>query len=430
MKTLQDLKQTLISGGYGAVFSALYGSDPQIIDAQKTRYLKAIDEFSSVFPGNDSASLFSAPGRTEVGGNHTDHQHGIVLAAAVNLDIIAVVSPNQSGVIRIQSEGFPMDTVDLSELDCSETEKGSSAALIRGVASRFHQLGYQIGGFDAYTTSSVLKGSGLSSSAAFENLVGTVLNYCYNNGQVSPVEVAKISQYAEVHYFGKASGLMDQMVSSVGGFVSIDFQNPEEPKIEKIDFDFADSGHALCIVDTKGSHANLTPDYVAIPTEMKEVAAFFGKTVLREVEQADFYRELPNLRKAVSDRAILRSIHFFRDNQTAWDEAEALRNQDFERFRNLIKASGNSSFKFLQNIYSNSNPAEQGVSLGLAVSESVLNGRGACRVHGGGFAGTIQAFVPLDLVEDYRLTMEHLFGEGACYVLSIRPVGGTEITER
>lgn len=429
MYQLNYLKDALLSGKFDHRFACLYGKKEEEIASQQKRYAEAVDEFSKIFSGHETVSLYSAPGRTEVGGNHTDHQRGIVLAAAVNLDVIAVVALNNDNIVRIQSKGFPMDTVELANLEITEQEKGSSSALICGIIARFRELGYQIGGFDAYTTSNVLKGSGLSSSAAFENLVGTIVNCEFNQGKVSAVEIAKISQYAEVHYFGKACGLMDQMVSSVGGFVSIDFFDTEQPKIEKVDFDFADCGYALCIVDTKGNHADLTPEYVAIPTEMKEVAKFFGKEVLREVEEQEFYQNIAKLRECVSDRAVLRAIHFFQDNSTALKEAEALKQNDFETFKALVKSSGDSSFKFLQNIYANSNPAEQGVGVGLAVSEHILNGRGVCRVHGGGFAGTIQNFVPNDLVETYRKTIEGVFGEGSCYVLSIRPLGGVQITE-
>jgi galactokinase len=427
METTNQVKSNLLSGKYHSRLSEIYGKDENVIAAQQKRYLNAVEAFEALFPESGPIDLFSAPGRTEVGGNHTDHQRGIVLAAAVNLDVIAVVSFNDTGVIRVKSQGFPMDTVDLSDLAVQKEESGSSAALIRGIASRLHDLGHQIGGFDAYTTSNVLKGSGLSSSAAFENLIGTILNHGYNGGGISPVEIAKISQYAEVHYFGKACGLMDQMVSSVGGFVSIDFKDTEDPKIEKIDFDFADCGYALCIVDTKGNHADLTPEYVAIPTEMKQVAAFFGKEVLRDVDKKEFYGHLPQVRKTVSDRAVLRAIHFLDENQRALDEAKALKENNFEAFKELVRASGNSSFKFLQNIYANSNPSEQGVSLGLAVSEEILGDRGVCRVHGGGFAGTIQNFVPNDLVDTYQKAMENLFGAGSCYVLSIRSLGGIRL---
>lgn len=427
METKNQVKSNLLSGKYHSRFAEIYGKEESVIAKQQERYQKAVESFEKLFPEHEMISLFSAPGRTEVGGNHTDHQRGIVLAAAVNLDVIAVVSFHDSDVIRVKSEGFPMDTVSLKDLTPQEKEVGTSSAIIRGIVSRFHELGYTIGGFDAYTTSNVLKGSGLSSSAAFENLIGTILNHGYNGGKVSPVEIAKISQYSEVHYFGKACGLMDQMVSSVGGFVSIDFQNTENPKIEKIDFDFADCGYALCIVDTKGNHADLTPEYVAIPAEMKQVAAFFGKEVLREVDPKDFFCHIPQVRESVSDRAVLRAIHFFRENQRALEEANALKKNDFETFQKLVRASGNSSFKFLQNIYASSDPSEQGVSLGLAVSEEVLGERGVCRVHGGGFAGTIQSFVPNDLVDTYQKTVENLFGAGSCYVLSIRSLGGIQI---
>lgn len=424
MENIQTIKEKVLSGNYQTLFTRIYGTETE---KQQKRYADAVDAFADLFPEASEVSLFSAPGRTEVGGNHTDHQRGCVLAAAVNLDVIAVVSFNDSGIIRIQSQGFPMDTVALSNLSITEEEKGSSSALIRGIAARFKDLGYAIGGFDAYTTSNVLKGSGLSSSAAFENLVGTILNYGYNNGDISPVEIAKISQYAEVHYFGKACGLMDQMVSSVGGFVSIDFADTEKPIIEKIDFDFATCGYSLCIVDTKGNHANLTPEYVAIPSEMKQVAAYFGKEVLREVDENEFYQNLAKVRETVSDRAVLRAIHFFAENKRALDEAAMLKKNDFDGFKALVQASGNSSFKFLQNIYASSAPEEQGVALGLALSEKVLNGRGVCRVHGGGFAGTIQSFVPNDLTETYKAELEALFGEGSCYILSIRPLGGIQI---
>lgn len=429
MYPISNVKDMLASGKFDTMFAKLYDKKQSYISEQQKRYGEAVDEFNAVFPGHTDVSLFSAPGRTEVGGNHTDHQHGCVLAAAVNLDVIGIVSKNDDNIIRIQSKGFPMDVIDLSDLTPQDKETGHSASIIRGIAARFKELGYEIGGFDAYTTSNVLKGSGLSSSAAFENLVGTILSHLFNQGSVSAVEIAKISQYSEVHYFGKACGLMDQMVSSVGGFVAIDFGDTENPVINKIDFDFADCGYALCIVDTKGNHADLTPDYVAIPTEMKEVARFFGKEVLRQVDEKEFFEKIPEVRKVTSDRAILRAIHFFNDNRTAQEEAAALKNNDFETFKNLVAASGNSSFKYLQNIYSNSNPMEQGVALGLAVSEQILKGKGVSRVHGGGFAGTIQNFVPVDMVEIYKKTIEGVFGEGSCYVLNIRPLGGVAVTE-
>lgn len=428
MYTVETAKKALLSGKFDATLGTLYAKDSNTIEQQHTRYQEAIDEFCKLFPQADAIDLYSAPGRTEVGGNHTDHQRGAVLAAAVNLDVIAVASPNQSNIIRIQSKGFRMDVIDLDDLSIQEAEHGHSSGIIRGIAARFKALGFEIGGFDAYTTSNVLKGSGLSSSAAFENLVGTILNHAYNDGKVDAVEIAKISQYSEVHYFGKACGLMDQMASAVGGFASMDFKDPEKPMIRKIDFDFADSGHALCIVDTKGNHADLTPDYVAVPTEMKSVAAYFGKEVLREVNPADFFGQIAKIREQTNDRAVLRAIHFFTDNQTALDEAKALEAGDFDTFKTLIQCSGNSSFKYLQNVFSPAHPHEQGVSIGLALSESVLHGHGVCRVHGGGFAGTIQAFVPTDLVETYRHALEAVFGEGSCYVLNIRSLGAVKVS--
>ncbi|MBS7175251.1 Galactokinase [uncultured Ruminococcus sp.] len=425
MEELKQLQSQLQNGGYDQAFRRLYPE--KALSYQRQRYSEAIESFQEIFPCHTEAALYSAPGRTEVGGNHTDHQHGRVLAAAVNLDIIAVVARNDDNMIRLQSKGFPMNEVELSTLSPIEEEKGSSNSLIRGIAARFTQMGYPVGGLDIYTTSDVLKGSGLSSSAAFEVLVGTVISKEFCGGEVDAVEIAKIGKYAENDYFGKASGLMDQMVSSVGSFVEIDFRDPDQPVIEQVAFDFSASGFSLCITDTKGNHANLTPDYVAVPTEMKSVAAFFGKEVLREVEEKEFYARLPEIREQVSDRAVLRAIHFFQENERAKQEAEALKQQDFVSFCQIVKESGRSSYELLQNVFSPAHPEEQGVSIGLALSERALQGQGACRVHGGGFAGTIQAFVPNGMVEGYRSLMEQVFGEGACYVLQIREAGGVKL---
>lgn len=428
MFSISEINEKLNRGEFNRIFSNLYGSEEDVVNTQKNRYINAVKSFSELFPNFNDIRVFSASGRTEIGGNHTDHQHGCVLAAAVNLDSIAIAAPNNTNTINLKSEGMPIFNVNLDSLEISEKEKGSSAALIRGISARLKELGYKIGGFNAYMTSDVLRGSGLSSSAAFETLVGTIISYLFNDGKVSAVDIAKIGQYSENVYFGKICGLMDQMVSSVGGFVSIDFNDTENPIIEKVEFDFNKSGYCLCIVDTKGNHADLTPDYEAIPLEMKQVAAFFGKDYLREVDEDEFYKNIKQIREKVSsDRAILRAIHFFKDNKTAIDEATALKNGDFDLFKKLVQSSGDSSFKFLQNIYSNSDINEQGVALGIAISESILGGRGACRVHGGGFAGTMQSFVPLDIKEDYKKKMEEVFGEGSCYVLNIRPLGGIEI---
>lgn len=402
----------------------IYSEDK--IAFQKERYAKAAAEFEKLFKTAPSR-FFSAPGRSEIGGNHTDHNHGRVLAAGVSLDVIAAVIPTDDGVIQVKSEGFPMDTVDISDLEVHKEEENTSAALIRGVAAGFSERGHKIGGFKAYTTSNVLKGSGLSSSAAFEVLIGTILSGLYNNHEVSAVETAQISQYAENVFFGKPSGLMDQMASSVGGFITIDFNDPENPVIESIDFDFAKSGHSLCIVDTKGNHADLTPEYAAVPAEMKQIANYFGRDYLREISKSDIMDNIAVLRKKYGDRAVLRALHFMDDNERVEKESQALKNGCFDRFLQLIKESGRSSFMYLQNVYASSAPNEQGLSTALYIAEQILAGEGAFRVHGGGFAGTIQAFVPSHKLEKFCTEMEKVFGESSCYVLSIRPVGGTEV---
>lgn len=418
---INNIKDNINSSASDKLFSELYGSQT---DRQKKRYCEAVDEFNRIFPDYDDVSVYSAPGRTEIGGNHTDHQNGQVLAAAVNLDIIAIAAFHDEPVIRIKSKGFEMDTIDISDLSVKENEKGKSSALIRGIVSRFEQLGYKTGGFDAYTTSDVLKGSGLSSSAAFEVLIGTILSEHFNGGRISPVEIAVISQYSENEYFGKKSGLMDQMVSSVGGFAYIDFKNPQNPEIKKIDCDFDKTGYTLCISDTKGSHSDLTDDYVAIPYEMKQIAEFFGKSVLREVDEAEFYRCIPQIRENISDRAVLRSAHFFAETKRAEAEAKSLEKNDFNEFLRLVNQSGKSSYQLLQNAYSCKNPAGQGIPLGIMISERVLDGKGAVRVHGGGFAGTVQAFVPDSLVNDYSNEINRIFGENSCHIMHIRPYGG------
>lgn len=417
----------LINGEYDETLKMLYGSDEKIIAAQKKRYRSAAENFAELYPERSEISVFSAPGRTEVGGNHTDHQHGCVLAAAVNLDIIAIVSFHNEGVIRLQSAGYPLDIVDLSTLEPRPEEQGKSASLIRGVVSRFSDMGVSVGGFDAYTTSDVLGGSGLSSSAAFEVLVGTVIDQHYNNGKAGAVEIAKIGQYAENVYFGKKSGLMDQMVSSVGSFVYIDFEDTDNPVIEKLSCKFEDAGYVLCITDTKGSHADLTEDYVSVPAEMNMVAEKFGKKYLRQVSEEEFYKALPQLRETCPDRAVLRAAHFFAENRRAGLEAKALSENSFDLFLCLVKESGDSSAKWLQNLYSCRKPSEQGITLGLFASERILDRKGASRVHGGGFAGTIQAFVPADMKETYQNEMNRVFGEDSCHCLRIRPVGGIKI---
>ena len=363
-----------------------------------------------------------------MGGNHTDHQRGRVLAASVNLDVIAVVSVSEGNQVQVKSEGYPMDALNAAELDLKKEECNSSLALIRGIISKFTQLGYHIGGFDAYTTSNVLAGSGLSSSAAFEVLIGTIVNDLFCGGKESALKIAQIGQYAENVYFGKPCGLMDQAASSVGGFVTIDFKNAEEPKVEQVHFNFAECGYALCIIDTKGSHSDLTPDYAAIPAEMRKVAAFFGKEVLSEVSEEEFYRNMAAVREKAGDRAVLRAIHFFADNARVLKEVAALKHNDFDMFKQQIIESGYSSYMYLQNVFSPSHVQEQGVSLTLALCQKLLGGRGgAYRVHGGGFAGTVQSFVPVGYLSEFVEKMETVFGEGSCHTLSIRPVGGTKI---
>lgn len=423
MADAKGLKEELRSGKYTNTFSKLYPNSTDSVE----RYCFVVDKFVEKYGDSQGLRIFSAPGRTEVGGNHTDHQHGCVLAAGVDLDVIAVARKNDSGVIRIQSEGFAEDIIDLSILTPQTEEIEHAPALIRGIAARFKDLGYKIGGFDAYTTSNVLKGSGLSSSAAFEVLVCTLLNSLYNDEKMDSVEKAIVSQYAENNFFNKPCGLMDQMACSYGGFVGIDFNDPQKPVIEKVDFDFTSAGHSLCIVDTGGCHADLTSDYASVPSEMKSVAEELGCTVLREVDEGAFYEKLPVLREKLSDRAILRAIHFFNDNRRAVELKEALKAGDFELFKSIISQSGRSSLQCLQNVFASSNPSEQGLTLALALTEKILKGKGAFRVHGGGFAGTIQAFVPNDILYTYKEEIEKVFGKGKCYVLSIRPVGGVEV---
>ena len=418
-----ELKQAIVDGSFAKTFETLYGNNDV-----SGRYCKAIDSFCELF-GDAELFLFSAPGRTEVGGNHTDHQHGCVLAGSVDLDVIAVVTPTDNNEIIIQSEGYPKDTVSLSELEVNTQENGKAIALIRGMCAFMRDAGYKVGGFKAYTTSNVLKGSGLSSSAAFEVLVGNIISGLYNNGAISQVEIAKMAQKAENVYFGKPSGLMDQMASAVGGFTAIDFNNPNEPVIESVNFDLASQNHSLCIVNTGGNHADLTKDYADVTIECRQISEYFGKEYLRDVDEQALYKEIATLRKKFGDRAVLRAIHFFNDSRRAVLQKQALKAGDFNEFLRLINESGNSSFKYLQNVYSTSAVNEQGLSLALCLAEQVLSGKGAVRVHGGGFAGTIQAFVPNELLEIFRNTMEAAFGAGQVYVLNIRPVGGTAVKE-
>ena len=370
---------------------------------------------------------FSAPGRTEIGGNHTDHQRGRVLAGAVNLDTVAAVKTNGTNVIRIQSKGYPMSVVDLSCLEPVAEEINSTPALIRGVAARFVQLGCDVKGFDAYCESTVLPGSGLSSSAAFEVLIGTIVNGLFFDAKVSQPEIAMIGQYAENVFFGKPCGLMDQTASAVGNLVTIDFFDKDHPVIEPVDFDFASCGHALCIIDSGADHADLTDEYAAVPGEIKAVAAWFGKEVLTQIDEAEFYANIPALRKACGDRAVMRAIHFYQENARVPLQVAALRSGDFEGFLKLVKQSGYSSYMYLQNVIPAGYKQHQDVAVALALCEHYLAGRGAYRVHGGGFAGTVQAFVPYDILDAFVAGLDGALGQGACHVLNIRPQGGVEM---
>ena len=395
-----------------------------IIDAMQKKALDA--GFAATFGGTPER-YFSAPGRTEIGGNHTDHQRGRVLAGAVNLDTVAAVCPNGTSVIRIQSKGYPMSIVDLNHLEPVETEINTTPALIRGVAARFAQMGCKVAGFDAYCESTVLPGSGLSSSAAYEVLIGTIINHLFFGGKVSQPEIAMIGQYAENVFFGKPCGLMDQTASAVGNLVTIDFFDKDKPVIEPVNFDFASCGHALCIIDSGADHADLTDEYAAIPGEIKAVAAYFGKDVLTQIDEAEFYANIPALRNACGDRAVMRCIHFYQENARVPQQVAALREGNFDRFLTLIKQSGYSSYMYLQNVIPAGCKSHQDVAVALALCEHFLNGRGAYRVHGGGFAGTIQAFVPFDILDTFVAGMDGVLGSGACHVLSIRPQGGVEM---
>ena len=403
----------------------LYGK--QEFTAQRSRYQSVLRGLEENFGHYERVAMFSAPGRTEIGGNHTDHQHGKVLAGSVNLDVAAAVAPNGGNVIRVMGKGFPMDVVELDDLEVREEERNTSAALIRGVAAWFKSQGCELEGFDAYNISSVFKGSGLSSSAAFEVLLGNIINSLFFGGKCGAVRIAQIGKYAENVYFGKPSGLLDQMASSVGGMVTIDFRDNDNPVAEKVDFDFASAGHALCIIDSGADHADLTDEYTAVTTELKKVCKHFGKNVLREVPEADFLAALPELRREAGNRAVLRAIHIYDENRRVENQVDALRRGDFDAFLKYINSSGLSSWRYLQNVVPTGYTAHQEVALALALAERLLDGRGACRVHGGGFAGTIQAFVPLDMLEKFRTETERVLGDGACHVLTVRPVGGVRL---
>lgn len=417
-----EFKNAILSDKLDANFEKLYASNSGNMSKQKKRYLHLLEKYVETFGSSQNISILSAPGRTELGGNHTDHQRGCVLAASVNLDMIACCSSNNTNVIKIQSEGFAFEEIDISNTDIVQSEFNSSKSLVRGIAAKIKSYGYNIGGFNAYIMSDVLAGSGLSSSAAFEVLIGVIFNTLFCEEKLSAVEIAKIGQYAENVYFNKPCGLMDQTASSAGGIIFIDFKDEQNPKVEKIDFDFINTNHVLCIIDTGADHTNLTPEYAAIPEEMKNIAIFFRKEVLREVSKSEFYPQIPKLRNKFGDRAVLRAIHFFEDNRRASAQKNALLENDWNKFLSLSKESGHSSFEYLQNVYVSSNFEVQDVSLSLALCQHYLGKKGAFRVHGGGFAGTIQAFVPIDMLSDFKHNIEMTVKK--CHVLSIRTYGG------
>lgn len=428
-----ELSKYIIAGKLDGKLKELYVDD-RLMSEQRQRYVKCLEAFSQTFGDNGDVGIYSAPGRSEVCGNHTDHQHGMCVAASINLDVVAVARPRSDEKVNVLSEGYELISVDAADLKYAQADQGTTKALIRGVLKGMLEAGYKVGGFDCYLTSNVIVGAGLSSSAAFENALGTIVNSLYNEGKINPVEVAKASKYAENVYFGKPCGLLDQTASSVGGLIHIDFKDVENPEVRKIDVNFSSFGYSLCIVDVKASHADLTDDYAAIPKEMKNVAECFGQTHLRNVEPAEFYAHLAEVRLKCSDRALLRAYHFFEEEENVQNLVKKLEEKDFPGFLHFVKASGNSSYKFLQNIYSPRIPENQSVSIALAFSQKYLetqkgcrDSKGVCRVHGGGFAGTIQAFVKDEYVQEYKTNIEKIFGKDSCHILQVRNLGSVKV---
>ena len=417
-----------INGGNNPLFHELYGTDTATLKEQATRYADLMGEFEKTY-GTDDVNLFSSPGRTEIGGNHTDHNYGRVLAGAVNLDNIAVAAKNNSNTIRIKSAGYPEFQVDLSTLEIDESQFYTSSSLVKGICARMKEVGYEIGGFDACVEGRVPKGSGLSSSASFEVLVGAIVSHLFNDGKMGAVENAIIGQWSENNYFGKPCGLMDQTACSVGGLITIDFEDPSKPIVKEVDFDFVATGFSLVITDVGGGHDDPASqaEYASLPTEMKSVAAELGVDVLRKVTLKQIVEKIPEIRKKTGDRAILRAYHFQGDNQRVVDQVAALENNDFDSFLKMVIESGYSSYMYNQNIFDVVHKDEQVVSLGLALSEMILKGSGAWRVHGGGFGGTIQAFVPQDKLDEYVETLEHVYGKGTCHKLFIRAKGSVKL---
>ena len=432
MQSIKNIRTELTNGSLDSKLTDLYCRTGEELAPYRDRMMRLMDGFKSEFACDDEKNVVicSAPGRTEIGGNHTDHQRGKVLTGSVDLDALVCAAKNESNMVRVYSEGYGMSELDISNLHPKQEEEGTTKGIIRGIIAAISEKGYEVGGFDAYVTSDVPGGSGLSSSACFEVLLGVLVNELFCNMEISSEEIAKMGKYAENVYFGKPSGLLDQMGCAMGGIVAIDFKNESSPEIHSVDFDFAKAGYALCIIDTGADHAGLTDEYAAVTKEMKAVAHAFGKEVLGEVNANEFYARVPQLRNTVGDRALMRAIHFFTDNHRVDEMVKALEKNDFERFLKFVSSSGHSSYMFLQNVDTYKDPMHQPVALAIAMAGYYLKNRGARRVHGGGFAGTIQAYVPNDLLDEFKSGMDMVFGEGSCRVTYIRPVGGVVVTDR
>ena len=424
MKPISVWKQELAGGTHTARLASLYCCSPEQTAAHAARYAAVLDGLEATFGAHTEAGLYSAPGRTEIGGNHTDHQRGRVLAGSVNIDMIAAAAPNSLNQLRVQSEGYDLCVIDLADLAARKEEENTTMSLLRGECEAFRQRGAALSGLDVYVASNVPKGSGVSSSAAFEVLIGVILNDCFMTKKVSPIEIAQIGQWAENVYFGKPCGLMDQMASSVGNIITIDFADPAHPDVEPVQVDFSKAGLALCILDSCADHADLTDEYAAVPAECRAVAAVCGGEVLRDVPFDTFLAKLPECRRQCGDRAVLRAFHFYADNDRVAQQVAALRGGDFDAFLQLVTASGDSSWEYLQNVIPAGYKEHQEMGVTIAAAKHYLQGKGAVRVHGGGFAGTAQAFVPVDMLADFKAHMEAILGEGRCHVLSIRPEGG------
>ena len=424
MKSIPVWKQELSGGTHAARLASLYCCAPAETASEAARYAAVLDGLEKTFGPHAEAGLYSAPGRTEIGGNHTDHQHGRVLAGSVNIDMIAAAAPNSLNQLRVQSEGYDLCVIDLADLAARKEEENTTMSLLRGECEAFRQRGAALSGLDVYVASNVPKGSGVSSSAAFEVLIGVILNDCFMTKKVSPIEIAQIGQWAENVYFGKPCGLMDQMASSVGNIITIDFADPAHPDVEPVQGDFSKAGLALCILDSCADHADLTDEYAAVPAECRAVAAVCGGEVLRDVPFDTFLAKLPECRRQCGDRAVLRAFHFYADNDRVAQQVAALRGGDFDVFLQLVTASGDSSWEYLQNVIPAGYKEHQEMGVTIAAAKHYLQGKGAVRVHGGGFAGTAQAFVPVEMLADFKAHMEAILGEGRCHVLSIRPEGG------